>query len=164
MRLVQSENEFEIIRLLNSVFDHFPQVKYAGLYLKDEIEEDRLYMPFAYGFEIEEARSANQSAEDRHPGFVMRNKEILHISDTQKYQGLSSSELGRKTEVKSRLWIPLLDRGQCFGSVGAASNEVNAFDQDFIDFFSKLGTDIGTAFRHQMHKHVLMTRESSYRH
>ena len=121
MRLVQAENEFEIIRLLNSVFDHFPQVKYAGLYLKDEIEEDRLYMPFAYGFEIEEARSANQSAEDRHPGFVMRNKEILHIPDTQKYQGLSSSELGRKTEVKSRLWIPLLDQGQCFGSVGAAS-------------------------------------------
>ena len=164
MRLVQAENEFEIIRLLNSVFDHFPQIKYAGLYLKDEVEEDRLYMPFAYGFEIEEARSANQSAEDRHPGFVMRSKEILHIPDTQKYQGLSSSELGRKTEVKSRLWIPLLDRDQCFGSVGAASNEVNAFDQEFIDFFSKLGTIFGTAFRHQMHKHVLMTRESSYRH
>ena len=164
MRLVQAENEFEVIRLLNSVFDNFPQIKYAGLYLKDEIEEDRLYMPFAYGFEIEEARSANRSAEERHPGFVMRNKEILHIPNTQDYKGLSSSELGRKTEVKSRLWIPLLDQSTCFGSVGAASDEVNAFDQDFIDFFTKLGTIFGTAFRHQMHKHVLMSRESSYRH
>ena len=164
MRLVQAENEFEVIRLLNSVFDNFPQIKYAGLYLKDEIEEDRLYMPFAYGFEIEEARSANRSAEERHPGFVMRNKEILHIPNTQDYKGLSSSELGRKTEVKSRLWIPLLEQSTCFGSVGAASDEVNAFDQDFIDFFTKLGTIFGTAFRHQMHKHVLMSRESSYRH
>lgn len=164
MRLVQAENEFEVIRLLNSVFDNFPQIKYAGLYLKDEIEENRLYMPFAYGFEIEEARSANRSAEERHPGFVMRNKEILHIPNTQDYKGLSSSELGRKTEVKSRLWIPLLDHSTCFGSVGAASDEVNAFDQDFIDFFTKLGTIFGTAFRHQMHKHVLMSRESSYRH
>lgn len=164
MRLVQAENEFEVIRLLNSVFDNFPQIKYAGLYLKDEIEENRLYMPFAYGFEIEEARSANRSAEERHPGFVMRNKEILHIPNTQDYEGLSSSELGRKTDVKSRLWIPLLDQSTCFGSVGAASDEVNAFDQDFIDFFTKLGTIFGTAFRHQMHKHVLMSRESSYRH
>ncbi|MGB1119615.1 MAG: GAF domain-containing sensor histidine kinase [Chitinophagales bacterium] len=164
MRLVQAENEFEVIRLLNSVFDNFPQIKYAGLYLKDEIEEDRLYMPFAYGFEIEEARSANRSAEERHPGFVMRSKEILHIPNTQDYNGLSSSELGRKTEVKSRLWVPLLDQSTCFGSVGAASDEVNAFDKDFIDFFAKLGTIFGTAFRHQMHKHVLMSRESSYRH
>ena len=44
MRLVQAENEFEIIRLLNSVFDYFPKIKYAGLYLKDEIEEDRLWV------------------------------------------------------------------------------------------------------------------------
>ena len=41
MRLVQAENEFEITRLLNSVFDNFPQIKYAGLYLKHEIEEEK---------------------------------------------------------------------------------------------------------------------------
>lgn len=164
MRLVQAENEFEITRLLNSVFDNFPQIKYVGLYLKHEIEEEKLYMPYAYGFEIEEARSANRSAEERHPGYVMRNKEVLHIPDTEKFQGLTMSELGRKTEVRSRLWIPLLDQSICFGSIGAASHEVNAFDQKFIDFFTTLGKIFGTAFRHQMHKHVLMSRESSYRH
>ena len=82
---------------------------------------------------LKKLRSANRSAEERQSGFVMRNKEILHIPNTQEYKGLSSSELEGKRRSNQGFGFPYLTNLHVFGSVGAASDE-NAFDQDFIDF------------------------------
>ena len=55
-----------------------------------KIEEEKLYMPYAYGFEIEELvlLIAQLKSDTR---YVMRNKEMLHIPDTEKFQGVTMS-------------------------------------------------------------------------
>ena len=66
--------------------------------------------------------------------------------------------------MRSRIWIPLyLINPFVLDPLVRLSHEVNALTKN-SSIFSPLWVNFGTAFRHQMHKHVLMSRESSYRH
>ena len=67
----------EVMQIVGGIVE----VEYSGLYLFDEAL-DRFHLVRAKGFSEEERLEAERTAMDRHPGHVIRTREVIHIPDT----------------------------------------------------------------------------------
>ncbi len=99
---------------------------YAGLYLYGQ-EQGRLRLVATRGFSDREAREAEVTAMERHPGWVLRNRCTLFVPDTRndprvRYVGPRQSG--------SVVMVPLLYHDRCLGVLGLGSRRVRAFSEE----------------------------------
>lgn len=84
-------------------------------------------MLHAVGLSAEEQQEALRTAHERHPGWVIRNGQSLHIPDVEADLERRTRDSGRSFVVRSRLWMPVLNDGKGVGALGLASSERFAF-------------------------------------
>lgn len=82
---------------------------------------DRLYMFAQHGFLPEEAEEAERTAHERHPGLVVRSRQMLHVPDVEKSPNQSRTDAKRRHKIRSRLFLPIESEGGCIGTLGIAS-------------------------------------------
>lgn len=114
---------------------------YAGLYLYDE-KENRLRLVATWGFSDQEAREAEATAMERHPGWVLRHRETLLSSDTASdprvhYTGNRHSD--------SVLMVPLLYQERCLGILGLGSKERGRFGPEEQELLEGVARQLAVA-------------------
>lgn len=133
----------ELALRCEEVLARFAVVEYDGLYLWDfRTSPPVLRLLYAHGFSEEERLVAEQTALERHPGWVVRTGEALWVPDTRLTSPDSPSKNSpRRTEMRSRLWLPVAKDGEVFGAFGIASAVPDAFDErdrEILTFVAEL--------------------------
>ncbi|MBI1303132.1 MAG: response regulator [Phycisphaera sp.] len=117
----------ELGRTIAAVSDELFVVEYSGIYFLDP-DTGRLRLVGAKGLDEHERRAAEETAEDRHPGFVLRTGQVVDIPDTARAApefGAGLSSHGKT--VRSRLYLPVQVDGVVVGTVGFASEHLANF-------------------------------------
>ncbi len=123
-------------------YDLFPL---TGLYL-EEPETSLTRLVWARGLTEDERASAEISHPHRHPGLVMRTGELLHVPDVLADPSARTDSGGtREVEVRSRLYLPIRSLGRVVGTLGVASAEPHAFDQESRRLLRSMVAVIGVA-------------------
>ncbi|MGC8960053.1 MAG: sensor histidine kinase [Chloroflexia bacterium] len=130
--------------LLSRIFTQLQAVAsfdYAGLYLYDE-RNDRLSLVATWGFSDQEAREAEATAMERHPGWVLRHRQTLCSPDTEadprvRYTGNRHSS--------SVLMVPLLYQERCLGVLGLGSKKKAAFGDEEQDLLEGVARQLAVA-------------------
>jgi PAS domain S-box-containing protein len=130
---------------VQAFIDEFINFESSGLYLYD-FKEGSLKLLVATGFTEEEKVEAERTAMERHPGWVFRNKKILHIPDVDSDTLHLSVESKRSFKVLSRLYIPVMDGEEAVGAFGIVSSERNKFTEDDISILTTIGTISGSVY------------------
>lgn len=130
LAFVRSFDEMAVA--VESVLEQVITVEYTGFFLLDP-DSAQLRLVSARGFSEAERVEAERTAVDRHPGWVMRNAQILHVPDTEADQDKRSLDSsGRSFKVRSRLYVPVLSNQGCIGTYGLGSSRPDAFSQSHI--------------------------------
>lgn len=116
---------------IGQMIDKIVQVRYIGLYLLEQ-ESGVLRMLLAKGFTKKEQALAEASAFERHPGWVFKNKKMLLVNDTENHTEGISKDSKRSFVVRSRVWLPIIYKGEAVGSFGLASIKPNQFNEEHI--------------------------------
>jgi signal transduction histidine kinase/putative methionine-R-sulfoxide reductase with GAF domain len=87
----------------------------------------------AEGLTEAEKFEAQTSAIHRHPGWVIKNKKTYHVNDESALQSFQ-----RRLNLVSRLYCPVIFKDECIGTIGVASNEPNAFNDNHVAFIEFL--------------------------
>jgi len=109
---------------------HLTGVIHNALYVLDP-SDGRLKLIHAGGFSEAERIEAEETAMERHPGWVMRNKKELVVQDGGDELSSVVVDSKRSFQVKSRMYFPLLHQDECFGCVGYVSEKPNFFNDSF---------------------------------
>jgi signal transduction histidine kinase/putative methionine-R-sulfoxide reductase with GAF domain len=141
-----------ILEILRRDF-HF---KSTGFYFVNP-DTGKLELILAEGLTHEEVAQAEATAMDRHPGWVIRNqKTYLATVDPNAPTGFQ-----KRLHLVSRLYCPVIFREQCIGTIGVASEEPNAFNENhvaFIEFLCRI-----TAVTYENIIHSLEVKKSQER-
>jgi anti-anti-sigma regulatory factor len=118
-----------LAKAIQGSVDETVSIQYSGVYMTD-FATGQLRLWYTKGFTEEEHKEAERTAWDRHPGWVIRHKQLLHIPDTLLDDRSQSSK--RAFQVRSRLWLPIMNKGEAVGSIGVASTIPHAFTTEHI--------------------------------
>lgn len=115
-----------------SVIDRMVTVEYGGFFCIDPIDHQlRLYT--VRGFSEEERIEAERTAPDRHPGWVIRTGQMLHVPDIDAdVEKRTTDSPGHKRKLRSRLFVPVCSGQICVGAYGLASAEPHYFTDTHI--------------------------------
>ncbi len=116
---------------LFKVVDEFINVPYSSIFLWD-FKENRLRLYANKGFSEEDKIYSENTAMERHPGWVFTNREALVINDMQTETVPNYVKSGkREFVVRSRLWMPISTEDKSLGAFGFASEEPNFFTEEY---------------------------------
>ncbi len=102
-------------------------VEYTGFYLVDP-EDGRLRFVGSRGFQPHERAEAERTASERHPGWVLRTGQMLHVPDVEAdADHRTQDSAGRGFKVRSRLYMPVHSVDACVGAYGLAATRPHAF-------------------------------------
>jgi GAF domain-containing protein len=104
---------------IEKIFD----VEHTGFYFLDPNTE-RFSLVLAKGLTEDERKRAENTAMERHPGWVLKNKSIYVSKDDD--QAVHYSE---RVQIKSRVYCPIVHENQILGTLGIASAKANAFSE-----------------------------------
>jgi len=121
-----------LVETVNSIIEDIVDVEYNELYLVDP-SNNKLALYFAKGFTDQEKIESENTAMERHPGLVLENKEILNIADTKIDKSGKSDDSKRKFKIRSRIWLPVMNKNKSVGAFGLASTVPNKFNSEHID-------------------------------
>jgi two-component system cell cycle sensor histidine kinase/response regulator CckA len=125
-----------LIHGLEAILEEVSPAEYTGLYLFNPATR-ALEMLSARGFSAEERREAERTAMERHPGRVFLSHAPILIQDVAAEPERSQSS-ARSFEVRSRLFLPVMARGRCVGTLGLASTRPHAFGEAHVAALSFL--------------------------
>lgn len=114
---------------IHQIVEDTIDVEYLGFFLID-FGTGELLMLQSKGFSPQEREEALRTAWDRHPGWVIRNQQMLHVPDTALDNRTQTSK--RSIHVRSRLWLPVVADGKAVGAIGLASATPSAFATEHI--------------------------------
>lgn len=121
--------------MADAVLDVLSQVisvEYTGFFLLDP-EDGRLRLVGARGFEAKEREEAARTASERHPGWVVRTGQMLHVPDTDADpERKTQDSSGRVTKIRSRLFMPVKAGTLCVGAYGFAAGRPHAFSETHL--------------------------------
>jgi GAF domain-containing protein len=132
-------------------------VEYSGLFFYDAAI-GRLRLVYAAGFTHEDRVEAERTAMERHPGWVFRNRKVLHVPDTQADPEQRSQTGRRSFDVRSRLHFPILYREECVGVVALASPYPNRFTDHHMSVLSFVSSMAGVVHANLRHIRAIMAQ------
>ncbi len=142
-------------RELRAIVDELLAVEHWAVYLYDSLSR-RLRLALCGGFTEAERREAERSAMERHPGYVFRTRTLLHVPDVERDpDGLTMSS-PRSFTVRSRLWVPLVVKGECLGAIGLASDRANRFDATHVATLRLVADLTAMVYRNVTVQHALV--------
>ncbi len=109
-------------------------------------QENKLKMYHTKGFSEDEVRIAEETALERHPGWVFKTGEILYIPDSTNSNFPHLRIVTERTRFGSRLFVPVRNDCEIIGAFGIVSSETDAFNKNDIDLLTFLSNVAGTAF------------------
>ena len=119
-----------ISNALFTIVDNFIDVPYSSIFLWD-FEQNRLRLFANKGFSEEDKKYSEETAMDRHPGWVFINRQPLHIRDMESEIVPVYVKSGKRAfEVRSRLWMPITTIEKSLGAFGFASTEKDFFNDE----------------------------------
>ena len=121
-----------LVETVNSIIEDIVDVEYNELYLVDP-SNNKLSLYIAKGFTDQEKIEAENTAMERHPGLVLENKEILNIADTKIDKSGKSDDGKRKFKIRSRIWLPVMNKNKSVGAFGLASTVPNKFNNEHVE-------------------------------
>lgn len=124
-------DEEALASAVQRALDRVIQVEYSGLFFFDP-ELGRLRMLYGRGFTAEQRALAEKTAMERYPGWVYRNRTMLHVPDVDNEPIPGTSSAPSVLDVRSRLHIPILFRNECVGVFGLASTQRGFFTERHI--------------------------------
>jgi signal transduction histidine kinase/putative methionine-R-sulfoxide reductase with GAF domain len=104
----------------------------TGFYFLNPVSGE-LELVEAQGLTESEKLEAQTSAMNRHPGWVLKNKQTYHVSDESAIESFQ-----RRLNLVSRLYCPVIFKDECIGTIGVASSELNAFNENHVAFIEFL--------------------------
>lgn len=122
----------ELANIVEETLEEFIPSEWTGLYLFNP-KEKKLKLLFARGFTEEEKRIAEETAMERHPGKIFREKIEINIPDVDNDTEKITIDSQRSFRVKSRLYLPVMNKDECVGTFGVTSAKKNRFDNDDIE-------------------------------
>jgi PAS domain S-box-containing protein len=129
-----------LLRITQEVIDEIlPNIR-CGMYLYNEAAQ-RLEVVHSKGFSDAEVQYAQETAMERHPGYVFRTGASIYIPDTSVDPQKLSFDSPRSFEVRSRIFCPIIANNKPIGAFGVASTIPNAFtehDHALFKFVCKL--------------------------
>lgn len=118
------------------VMEQAISVQYTGLFLVDP-ETAALKIVATRGFTDEEREEAQRTAEQRHPGAVVRSGTLLHVPDTDADPTHSTQDSPRRRHrIRSRLFVPVMSEQRCVGAYGLGSTVPHSFSELHIEMLS----------------------------
>lgn len=115
---------------LFKVVDDFIDVPYSSIFLWD-FKQEKLRLYANKGFTEEDKKYSEDTAMERHPGWVFKNRQPLSVQDMSAGNIPSYVKSGKRNfEVKSRLWFPITTIDRSLGAFGFSSAEVNYFTEE----------------------------------
>jgi signal transduction histidine kinase/DNA-binding response OmpR family regulator len=145
-RFAAIEDIDSLVVLIDDLIGQTVGVPYYGLYLVDP-RTGSFRLPIAKGFSAEEMAEAERTAMERHPGWVFRNRQILHVPDVLTDQENRTRSSKRDFTVRSRLWIPVMSRDECVGAFGMADPKPHAFTEEHIAVLQFVSNLAGIVYR-----------------
>lgn len=131
--LATANDANSISNALYSIIDGYIDVPHSALFLWDP-KEAKLKLYGSNGFSDEELIEVENTALDRHPGWVFKNQKPLHIPDMDKEDVPSFVTSSKRSfKVKSRLWVPITTADRALGAFGFASQEKKYFTDDHVN-------------------------------
>ena len=124
-------------------------VKYSAIYLFNAARTT-LTLPYAKGFSEQERVEAERTAQYRHPGWVVRTRQVLNIPDLETEQ-VSNAPQEVKRAVRSRLLFPVISGGECVGCIELFSPEPNAFAEEHVATLTFVGNLAGIIYKNILH-------------
>jgi len=144
----------EMVQDVEAIFELIFDAEHTGLYLYDE-DQRRLKLYYARGFNSDEWKEADRTAMERHPGYVFRKREMLYIPDTLLDDDHLSISSKRSFEVRSRLYIPVMNRDVAVGAFGVVDSKPNAFNQEDIAVLSFICNLAGVQYKYILNQQKL---------
>ncbi|MFM2160898.1 MAG: hypothetical protein RLZZ383_410 [Pseudomonadota bacterium] len=135
-----------LVALVDDLIGQTVGVPYYGLYLVDP-RTGSFRLPIAKGFTADEMAEAERTAMERHPGWVFRNRAILHVPDVLLDAENRTQSSRRDFVVRSRLWIPVMSRDECVGAFGMADPRPQAFTDAHIAVLQFMSNLAGIVYR-----------------
>jgi PAS domain S-box-containing protein len=154
----------KMIQAVESILEDTFNVEYTGLYLYDPSEE-RLKLLYAKGFSQQEIVVAEQSAMERHPGLVFQSGKMIYISDTLLDENALTKSSERSFEVRSRLYLPVMNGDTVVGAFGIVDSKPNAYETEDIAALSFICNMAGALYgkiinQNELRKMALIARET----
>ncbi|MEY5032167.1 MAG: hypothetical protein RL354_1198, partial [Planctomycetota bacterium] len=115
----------ELGRHIESLADELFPIEYSGVYFIDP-RTNRLRLVYAKGLSEAERAAAERTADQRHPGQVLRTGEAVDVRDTEA-EPHAGEPPGHGRTVRSRLYLPVRVGGEVVGSIGFASSRPGSF-------------------------------------
>ncbi|MCX5742177.1 MAG: GAF domain-containing protein [Proteobacteria bacterium] len=146
----------ELARASEEVLRKHSGAERDGLYLIDFAQPSRpLRLLSARGFTDQERQTAEATALDGHPGWVVRTGQALWVPDTRlQAPDRPSKDSPGGGESRSRLWLPVARDGEVFGAFEFASSTPNAFDAADREVLTLVAQLAATAYRRLRAEHV----------
>ncbi len=146
----------ELVQSVEEILEDVFAVEHTGLYLFVP-SEGRLRLLYAKGFNEEEFLDAEQTAIDRHPGMVYRSKQMIHIPDTLLDNQKLTISSKRSFEIRSRLYLPVMNGEEAVGTFGIVDTKPNAFNDDDIAVLSFISNMAGVLYGKILNQTLLKT-------
>jgi signal transduction histidine kinase/CheY-like chemotaxis protein len=137
-----------LARRCHAILEDVADAEYTGIYLYD-LSLRHLRLHCAKGFSEKERRHAEETAWERHPGWVVRNRRMLHVPDAQRNHQPATKSSARSFEVRSRLYLPVIAGQKCVGAFGIAGSRAHQFSDEHIAVLRFVTSVAGLAF-HQL--------------
>ena len=139
--ILNAKDAESLAKAAHRIVERFVPVPYSGIYLWIP-SENKIKLLSSVGFTKEEDEVNEKTAMERHPGHVFKTREILYVTDMYSERVPKFvTDLNRKKEVRSRLWMPICTDTRSLGSFGFASDKVDFFTQihrDVLDYICRL--------------------------
>ncbi len=134
-RLSNIEDINELAKICGKIIGEIVEVEYSGMYIIHP-KTGKFSLIFSVGFTAEEKMEAERTALDRHPGWVIKNRKILHTQNEEISSHVASSDSKRKVKILSRLWLPILVNGESVGAYGLSSSKPYRFNDEHVALLS----------------------------
>ena len=143
----------ELGRTIEDVADKLFVVEYSGIYFLDP-DSGQLRLVHAKGLTEAERAAAERTAEDRHPGFVLRTGRAVDVRDTSELpqtEGEGPPSHGK--HIRSRMYLPVRVDGVVIGTVGFASTRPATFSARHRQGLGFLADFAGLTYAHIVAAH-----------
>lgn len=123
-----------LVMIVERSFEVYMPKGYFGMYLFDE-KENKLKILMASGFSSEERKLAEETAMERHPGYVYKTGKGFYIPDTLNDTSGISVDSPRGFTPRCRVFEPVIYEGNTIGCLGISSPILDAFGEQDLALF-----------------------------
>ena len=139
------DNVDSLINNIKNQVDRIAENDSFALYLFNE-EENKLKLLFAKDFSELDYQIAENTAMDRHPGFVFSTGQTLFVNDQKNDPNPISVDFKNNQNTSSRMYVPVKSGEKIIGTFGLQSSKKGAFSQTQLALLKVFTALAGNAY------------------